>query len=173
MKRISIATALVFVATLAISVFAAEHANFAGNWTLDASKSQGGMGGGQQGGEVTMTVTVEGDVIKTATTAPGRDGTPRTRNQEINTDGKSHEVQGGGGGMGGGPSTVTATWSADGKTLKVETDRAFTNQQGEAMKIHSVATWSLSADGKVLTIESSTEGGPRGPSKSTQVYNKK
>lgn len=174
MKRSSIRCAVLVAGTLALtSVAFADHANFVGTWVLDKSKSEGGGGfggggGGQQRPDITRVITAAGDTLNVADTITAPDGQSRQRNQTMKTDGKPAEMQMGGQ---GGTATAKASWSEDGKTLKVETDRTV-NFGGQEGRIHTVSTWSLSPDGSTLTIESASET-PRGQQRSKQVFQKK
>jgi hypothetical protein len=65
-----------------------------------------------------------------------------------------------------GEKTTVCKWSADGKTLSMESLQVF-NRDGQSMEMKSVEV--LSLDGKSLIIESTVET-PRGERKSKTVY---
>ncbi|HEY6045102.1 MAG TPA: hypothetical protein VIU65_00785, partial [Pyrinomonadaceae bacterium] len=85
---------------------------------------------------------------------------PRT----YNLDGKEVLSEG----QMGGSSAVKATWSSD--TLELSTVTSG-NRDGQEFKFTSTDKLSLSADGKVLTINRHRES-PRGTTDSTLVFNK-
>jgi len=70
----------------------------------------------------------------------------------------------------GGSSSTKATWSSDSSTLELSTVRSG-NRDGQEFKFTTVDKLSLSADGKVLTINRHSES-PRGTTDSTLVFNK-
>ena len=88
--------------------------------------------------------------------------------QVYNLDGK--EVTSEAGGQVGGTNTMKSTWSSDGKTLELSSIRAG-NFNGNEFKATSVDKLSLSADGKVLTVNRHSES-PRGTTDATLVFNK-
>jgi Tol biopolymer transport system component len=69
-----------------------------------------------------------------------------------------------------GDSKSDAKWSADGKSLTIETSRTM-NMNGESMTMKSTEVWTLT-DAKTLTI-AATRQGPNGEVKTTMVYDKK
>jgi hypothetical protein len=154
----------------AVAVGAAAKPNFTGTWVLDATKSEGG-GGGPQGGAMpteTMTVKQDGDKIAAERKIKGQQG-ERVQNDAYTADGKEgeftqqmrgNEVKG----------KRTAKWSADGNVLEVNDKMSFDTPQG-AMTTESNSKWTLSADGKTLTIEG-TRTSPRGEQKFKRVYAK-
>ena len=88
--------------------------------------------------------------------------------QTYNLDGK--EVTSEAGGQMGGTNTMKATWSEATKTLELMSVRAG-NFNGNDFKATTTDKMSLSADGKVLTINRHSES-PRGAQDSTLVLNK-
>jgi len=68
------------------------------------------------------------------------------------------------------PRTSAAVWSADGKFLVVNSTSVF-ERDGNRMEIKSTESWTLSGEGKVLTIELISTS-PRGERKATLVYDK-
>jgi len=156
MKRAAVlAFALVVVAAIGLG---AQGTNFAGTWAFDQAKSQmpqmGGGGGGRgPGGPMTITQTAAELTIERA----GMGG--QTTKSVYKLDG-SESVNT----TGRGESKSTCKW--DGAKLVMTTTSTF----GERT-MTSTAVYSLSADGKVLTVEQ-TRPGPDGDVKSTMVYNK-
>jgi hypothetical protein len=150
------------VVALAVGLAAQGAPNFSGTWALDQAKSQmpqmgGGRGGpGGGGGPMTITQTAADLTIE----RQGGQGVMKTAykldgSESVNTTGR-------------GESKSTCKW--DGAKLVVKTVSSFQGPQG-AMTMESTAVYSLSADGKVLTVEQ-TRQSPQGEVKSTMVYNK-
>ena len=156
-------------------------ANFAGNWTYNASKSTqppaggggpgGGGGGGGRGGfgGGDIVATQDANILTVATSRPGQDGTPVTTTMKYTLDGKEtiNTTPGFGGGD---PMKVpsVATYSADGKSLTIVTTRTFNDQ---TMK--TTETWTLT-NPSTLTITSTRPGFNGGdPTTTNRVYDKK
>ena len=186
MKKVLFLTALVCLT--AFSVFAQDKkpADFSGSWTLDVSKSK--LDERSRIESLTMTVTQTEKDIKVET------ATKRTPPPE---GAMSDGGQGGGrrrGGFGGGDGTTTYT--LDGKETSSETDggmgkvsvklkaeleggsklklsatRTFNTPNGEAT-MTTKELWSLSDDGKTLTVKRDMET-PRGTNSSEMVFTKK
>jgi hypothetical protein len=181
MKKILFMTA--FVCLLAVSAFAQKKTDFSGSWTLDVSKSK--LDERMRVESMTKNVTQTDKDIKVETATkrlPMPDGA----------------MQGGGGmrrgGFGGGDGTFTytldgkessaevdgqmgkmpiklkATVESDGK-LKLSSVSTFSGQMGE-ITITTKETWSLSDDGKTLTIKRESES-PRGTQSSEMVFTRK
>jgi hypothetical protein len=165
MKRVLL---LALVAALAVpySAFAQAKPNFAGTWTLDAAKSDpapagrggagggaggpggGAGGGGGRGGGGPVTITQTATDITIGMNTYKLDGTPV-------------DIQG----RGGATSKAKATW--DGANLVITTT---TDVQGAS--IEQKAVRSLSADGKEMTVVTTTTGGPAAGAPRKQVYTK-
>jgi hypothetical protein len=157
MKRVLL-VALISALAVPYSAFAQAKPSFAGTWTLDAAKSDapparggggGGGGGGRGGGgggPVTITQTATDITIGMTT---------------YKLDGSSVDVQG----RGGATSKAKAMW--DGMNLVITTTSDF---QGTA--IEQKAVRSLSADGKEMTVVTTTAGGPQAGAPRKQVYTK-
>lgn len=174
--------------------------NFAGTWTLDKSKSQG-LSQRVQNAEsvswvITQTekeITIEEKIAGAggpgggggggaAAGAPAAGGAPQGSGQGGG--------QGGGRGMGmGGPRTYNldgsettgdtgrgkfarkATLSSDGKTLELVNKVTGQTPDGNEFVFTTTDKLTLSADGKVLTVNRHSES-PRGTQDSTWVFNK-
>ena len=181
MKKLIIAAGL--ITALALAAFGTTGGlpvSFAGSWTLDKAKSQGLDQRMQNAESVTCVITQDDNTISVEWKIAG--GQPPAG------------APSGGGGMGGGrgpagPRTynldgkevtsegpmsstnaVKATWSDATKTLELSTVSTG-NRDGQEFKITRVDKLSLSADGKVLTINRHSES-PRGAQDSTLVFNK-
>lgn len=184
-KNLQIAlSAMIILAFLAMpySTFAqAGKANFSGNWVLNAEKSQMGMPQGQgqppqgqppqgagQGqrmggfGGGPLTVKQEANLLTQTRTRTGQDGTPTTTETKVTLDGKEtvNASQ-------RGDSKLTATWSADGKSLTIVTKRSFND-----MEMVTTEVWSLT-DANTLAVKSTRRGMDGADMTSTMVYDKK
>jgi len=178
----------VFVCLTALSAFAQDKKapDFSGNWTLDTSKSKLDERARIESMTLTVTQTDKDVKVETATKRlpPPADA--------VQGDGG----QGGGrrrGGFGGGDAAMT--YSLDGKETTTETEgqmgkslvkqkaeldggklklssvRVMNTQMGE-VSITTRETWTLSGDGKTLTVKRETES-PRGTNSSEMVFTKK
>lgn len=177
--------AAICLALGAISAAAQTKPDFSGIWELDKSKSQ--LGERSRVDNMTLTVSQTAKELKVDTA---------TKRQEPPAAGAPQGGMGRGmgrGGFGGGDGSVT--YSLEGKETSINLDgpngpmpvkyrasieggkanlsstRSFSGPMGD-ITITTKDTWSLSADGKTLTIvrEQST---PRGTNNSTMVFNKK
>jgi hypothetical protein len=185
MKKALFLTALFCL--LAVSAFAQDNkkaTDFSGGWTLDAGKSK--LGERARIESMTMTVTQTDKDIKVET------ATKRLPPPEGAGGGQGGGMRRGGG-FGGGDGTTTYT--LDGKETSIEADgpmgkipvklkaelepgklkltssRTFNTQMGEAT-MTTKEIWTLSDDGKTLTVKRDTET-PRGTNSSEMVFTKK
>jgi len=153
MKRV---LSLALAAALVVPFIAQAQAkpDFSGTWTLDAAKSdpapagRGGGGGGRGGGgggPVMIKQSATDITIGMAT---------------YKLDGSETEIQGR-----GGVQKAKAAW--DGAKLVITTA---IDMQGTAITTKAVR--SLSADGKEMTVETTTTGAPQGGGTRKQVYTK-
>jgi hypothetical protein len=174
MKTLKFFTA---AALLFVFMSATAQVNFSGSWTLNAEKSQlaapggggpggGGPGGGGPGGGGPMVVTQAGNDLSVETTRRGFEGEDTKIVTKYSLDGKQTETTRTSP-MGDMKSKLTATWSADKKTLTIVTTMDF---DGNEMK--TTETWKLSADGKSLSVASVRPGFDGGETKTTRVYDK-
>jgi len=156
MKRIMI-LALALAAMAAFGA-AADKPNFSGDWTADFTKSDTGP----MPAPASMTRKVEhNDPAVTVTEV--QTGGPQgdiTLNSKYSTDGKETINQ-----MMGADSKSTAKW--DGKALVIATNVDF---QGTAVTFTD--KWTLSDDGKVMTVARHIAA-PQGEFDATYVMNKK
>ena len=181
---------LYFVAAVfclcAVSAFAQEKAtpdkDFSGVWNLDVSKSK--LDERSRIESMTMTVAQTGKELK-VTTETKRKAPPA-------------DAAGGGGGRGGrgfGGGDGTTTYTLDGKEtttqretqmgsipvkhtamldqgrVRISSSSNFSGQSGE-ITITTKETWTMSDDGKTLTVERESTS-PRGTNSSTMVFAKK
>lgn len=179
---------------LAISAFAQDKkADFSGNWTLDVSKSKLDERARIESMTMNVTQTDKDLKVETATKRmPPPDGAMQGGGGQGGGMGRGGGF--GGGGFGGGDSTTT--YNLDGKETKIsqetqmgavpvslkakiETDgklklsqsRTINTQMGE-ISITTKETWTLSDEGKTLTVKRETET-PRGTNSSEMVFTKK
>ncbi len=182
MKKALFLTA--FVCLLAVSAFAQDNkkTDFSGSWTLDASKSK--LGERARIESMTMTVTQTDKDIKVETATKrlpppagamqdgggqgggmrrGGDGT-----SVYSLDGKETTTETEGQ---MGKSLVKQKAELDGGKLKLSSTRIFNTQMGE-VSINTKEIWTLSDDGKTLTVKRDMET-PRGTNSSEMVFTKK
>ena len=148
-------------------------ANFSGNWTFNAEKSQmgqpqgqgqgGGMRGGFGGGNIV--VKQEANLLSVEQTRQGQDGQSVTTTSKYTLDGKESVNT-----TGRGDSKSTATWAPDGKSLTIVTTRSF-ERDGQTTEMKTTEVWSLTS-ANALSV-TSTMNTPNGERKTTRVYDKK
>ncbi len=176
MKKVSILTGMLCALIMSAAAFAQDGtADYSGSWKLNVSKSD--LGERSRIQSMDMNVSISGNEMS------------------VERMPKLAEGQGGGGGMGpgrgmpgggkmtydlsgkqtsasigmGGEVKLTAGKESGGK-LKLTQVRNLETQMG-ALTLTTVETWELSADGKTLTVKSSTET-PRGNRSQTLVFEK-
>jgi len=190
MKRVLFLTAMVCL--LAFSAFAQDKkaTDFSGNWTLDVSKSKLDERARIESMNLTVAQTDKDIKVETATKRlPPPEG----------AGGGQGNGQGGGGrgmgrgGFGGGDGTNTYTLDGketsieeegrmgkipvklkaelDGGKLKLSAVRTINTPNGE-VSVTTKESWTLSEDGKTLTVKRDTES-PRGTNSSEMVFTKK
>jgi Tol biopolymer transport system component len=168
MRLISLTVMLALI-TPVIANAQAGKANFAGDWTLNAEKStqpQGGQGGGgMRMGGGNFVATQEANLLTVVRTRTGQDGQPTTTTMKYTLDGKESINT-----SPRGDSKSVATWSADGKSLTIETSRTM-DMNGESRTMKSTEVWVLT-DAKTITV-ASTRQSPNGDVKSNMIYEKK
>lgn len=167
MRLLSVTVILALIAPVMINAQAGK-ANFAGSWAVNAAKGTPAPAGGQGGGGGMMrmgggdfTATQDANLLTVTRTRTGQDGTPMTTVTKYSLDGKEtiNTTQ-------RGETKVTATYSADGKTLTV-----VSKSQGQNGERVSTEAWTLT-DAKTLAV-TSTRQGQDGEVKTTVVYDKK
>ena len=143
------AAALVLFAVLAGSAAAQTQAkvpDFSGTWKLDEAASTN-VSPNMKG--AVLVVEQKGDRIR-VTPAPQGAGKILLAGEEIIADGQAYEK-----GVGGGKAVVTARWSADRKSLELETSGT---EPVKKLKMLQIARWSLSADRSTWLRETRTTG---------------
>ena len=168
MRLISLTIILALIAPVMINAQAGK-TNFAGTWTLNAEKSTqppaGQGGGGMRMGGGNFVATQEANLLTVERTRTGQDGQATKITMKYTFDGKESVNT-----SPRGDSKSVAKWSADGKSLTIETSRTM-DMNGESRTMKSSEVWSLT-DAKTLTVNG-TRQGPDGEVKTTMVYEKK
>ena len=180
MKQTLFAAALCCM--LSIAAFAqAKPADFSGTWTLDVSKSKLDERARIESMTLTVAQTAKDIKVDSKTTRAPR------------PEGSGGGMGGGRGGFGGGDSSMTYTLDGkattiqqespmgtvpvsltgklDGGTLNLASSRTFNGPNGEVTAT-TKDTWTLSPDGKTLTVNRESVS-PRGTNSSTMVFVKK
>jgi hypothetical protein len=171
MKLLSLTIVLAMIMPVVTNAQAGK-TNFAGSWTFNATKStQPPAGGGGQGGGMRMmggdrVVTQEANLLTSATTRNGQDGTPTTTTLKYTLDGKESINT-----NPRGDSKSVATWSADGKSLTVKTSRTM-DMNGQSMTMVTDEVWTLT-DAKTLSVATTRNGRDGAPTTTTSIYDKK
>lgn len=159
---------LTFILAILIPVITNAQAgkvNFAGTWALNAEKSALGEGPGSRMFGGNFVATQEANLLTVVRTRTNQNGEASTSTMKYTLDGKEsiNTSQ-------FGDSKSVAKWSADGKTLTIETSRTF-ERNGQSTTFKSTEVWSLT-DAKILSI-AATRQGRDGEVKTTMVYDKK
>ncbi len=131
---------LTLTALAAALCFAADKPNYSGLWKINAAKSD--FGPMPQGPEkFERTIDHKDPAIK-ITTVQSMGGNERTTTVEYTINGQEQTIK-----AGAGEAKVTPAW-------KDEKLVVLSKREVQGMEIKSSESWSLSADGKVLTVDS-------------------
>ena len=185
MRKLFVGSALacVLLANI-VAAGAAAQTNFAGTWALDKSQSKDLPPQWANLESLTLTVTQDAQqvTVASATTMAqdanaagggmgggrrGMGGFPPSATYKLDGTETTVEAMGGRGGT----STMKAEWKDGGKTLVLKRVSKF-NAGGNDVTATTTEEWTLSADGKTLTVKRTSES-PRGTQSSTLVFNKK
>lgn len=140
--------------------------NFAGTWEFNAEKSQlGDNPFGQRMWAGNFVVTQDANLLTVSRTRTNQNGESVTTTMKYTLDGKESVNA-----SPRGDSKSIAKWSADGKTLNIETSRTF-DMNGQSMTMKSSEAWSL-IDAKTVSIVYTFQGRD-GEMKATVVSVKK
>lgn len=141
--------------------------NFTGDWTLDRDKSElgepgpgGGGGRGRGMGLSAISITHEGDALVLKRKVEFQ-GEARVFESRLTTDGKESVNEGFRG------SSIKSKTHWEGMKLTTESVMETPNGTRETKEVRS-----LSPDGKIMTVETTSKGG-FGEGTRTLVYNKK
>lgn len=141
------------------------NADFKGDWTYNESKSKLAEGRFRMNAQK-LKVGMEGEAMSIERTSASPNGDNVVTSEKLTFDGKSAESTV----FGNSKKKSTATWSADGQTMTINSTIAF-ERDGNTMEIKTVEIWKLIDGGKSLSIES-TSTSQRGTTTNTFVYDK-
>jgi hypothetical protein len=127
---------------------AAAKANFSGTWTLDKTKSEGLPPTIK---DQILTVTQADDKLTIESKLVTEQG-DQVNNDVYMLDGKPADFTSKGPGGAEGKGKRTAKWSADGNGIEVTEAITYETPNG-AVAVDITRKWTLSADGKTLTID--------------------
>ena len=139
--------------------------DFSGTWKLNENKSELGQFGAR-GVPSKIVIEQKADAISFTRTAMNFQGEEGTSSETMTFDGKESESLV----FGTSKKKSTLKWSGDGKEMVISSNIAF-EMQGQSIDISSVENWSLSSDGKTLTISSKTNT-PQGEIATKSVFDK-
>ncbi len=177
MKKAMILAAILI---MAIAAMAVPGPDFAGKWTLDKANSDPirmgrggpGGGGGAPGGpppdvDITLVIKQSATDITIQRTIAFGGREPRETESKYSLEGKESTVAGM---MGRGEMKAMAKMQGD--KLVIDSKGSFQTPNGDTREVSTHDEYTLSADGKTLTI-TSTRPTPQGDRTSKQVFNKK
>ena len=176
MKKFAISFSIFVMLSAGVMTAFAATPNFSGTWLLDKTKSKDLPRQWENVESVTMTVTQDDKQLtvdnkikrnENADQGGGR-GMGMMGVSTFKLDGSENKVETTG--ERAMTSTFKAVPSKDGKTLELDTVRKG-DFQGNEVTFTTKETWELSADGKTLTVNRSSES-PRGSQSSTLVFAK-
>ena len=167
MRRMVAACAALAALSLCVAAAAAAKANYSGTWVLDISKSEGLPVGLEQ----TVTVTQTDDKLELVIKQKTPQG-ERTVNESHVLDGKAVEFKPNVGPNQPPPTNAkrVSKWAADGAGVEIMDTFDVESPDG-LVTIVVKRSWSLSADGKTLTVIQDVKG-QLGGSQTKRVYNK-
>lgn len=131
------------VLALAVAAIAADKPDFTGNWKLDAAKSDFGQMPAPEKMERLIDHKDPSIKIKTTQSTPNGD---RTMDTAYTLDGKEQKQE-----TPRGVVMYTPKW--EGAIVVIDSKRTM-NVQGQQVEITGVERWSLSEDGKTMTVDS-------------------
>ncbi|HEX8265664.1 MAG TPA: hypothetical protein VF596_09680 [Pyrinomonadaceae bacterium] len=165
---------IIVLAMLALSagiIAAAVKADFSGAWAMDVGKSEGVPPGLTS----TMIVNQTGDRVEIETTIKRAEGDERTTKDVFILDGKETDFTPpllNGAGASVKRAKRTSKWTAGGNGFEATETAVLNSPEGDEDTIKAARRWTLSSDGKTLTIEMTMEN-PNGTSKTKRVFVKK
>lgn len=145
---------------LSVAVVAAD---FSGTWVLNREKSELGDGPGGRMAAKKMVVEQKENSLKIESTREGRDGSDRTRIQEMTLDGKENKET-----TEFGESATTAQIVED--VLTIASTRTF-ERDGQTNSMQVEQKWSLQEEGKQLVVNMKSNS-PWGESELKLIYDK-
>lgn len=141
-----------------------DRTNLSGEWKLNEGKSD--LGPMQQFATRVIKINQTNDSITIAQTSPSFNGGDRTLSETWTYDGKETATTL----FGSSTKKSTAKWSDDGKSLAFNYVLNL-DFGGQAIEIKGTETWSLSDDGKTLTIQNNSTSS-QGDMSTKAVYDK-
>lgn len=157
-----------FFLSTAFTALAAPKADFSGKWILDEEKSQGLPKGMTQ----VMTVTQNGEELNVTTKVyPAADMIASLVTDIYDLTGKETQYVAQRMGIPG-QGRRTAKWAADRKGFDVSEEAVVEIPKQGAVKTEISRRWTLSDDGKMITIDIVSKD-PQGETKSKRVFVKK
>ncbi len=163
--NISLPFLFAFVSLSLLSGSLIAQPNFSGSWTFNESKST--LGEGPMMSATSMTVSQQENLISVDLVQPSFEGGEIKRSEKYTLDGKESVNEGM---MGSSVKTITS-WSEDKKELRFAKTIAF-EMDGEKMEMKLDDVWTISDDGKTLTVKSSMKS-DWGEMNTALVYDKK
>ena len=139
--------------------------NFSGSWAFNESKSI--LGEGPMMSATSMNVDQQEDLISMDLVRPSFDGGDMKVSEKYTLDGKESVNEGM---MNSSIKTIT-TWSDDKNQLKFAKTILF-DMNGDTMELKITDVWSMSDDGKALTVKSAMTS-QMGDTNLVLVYDKK
>jgi hypothetical protein len=158
MKRVLTAVAIGLLVLVGASSLQAQGNAVVGTWKLNLEKSKFDPGPGPK--SLTRTVTTDGDGLKYTFEGVGADGKALSYGFSVKFDGKDYPVTGA---MPGGVDTIS------GKRVDANHYEATTKKGG---KVIGNAKVTVSADGKVTTVDSMGTNAAGAKTHDVQVYDK-
>ena len=160
MVMLSLSVMLAFVAQGNLNAQAGK-TSFAGSWAFNAEKSdqpqQGGGGGGRGmfGGD--FIAKQDGNLLQVERTRTNpQSGETTTTTTKYTLDGKESVNT-----SARGESKSVATWSADGKSLTINTALSFTGQDGTVRETKLKEVWTITGTELTIVSTSPTQDGER------------
>lgn len=167
LKNLAVGSALMVVAS--VIALASLKANFAGEWNMDKSKSEGLPPEMAQ----TMTVVQDGDKVSIETTVINGDQKQSIKDNYL-LDGSAQDFAPQANtpeGVITGKGKRNAKWNDDGKGFVVSDEAKFESPEGEVI-VTTVRKWALADDGKTLLIEINSKT-PNGERITKRTFNRK
>jgi hypothetical protein len=139
--------------------------NFSGTWALNEGKSELGQGGGR-GVASKIVAEQKADAIGLTKTSKNFQGEEVTASETLSFDGKESESIV----FGTAKKRSTLKWAADTQTFTISST-INVDRGGQSMEFKASETWSLAADGKTLSVQTSFST-PNGDITTKAVYDK-
>jgi hypothetical protein len=140
------------------------NADFKGDWNFNEQKSK--LAEGRRMNAQKIKVGQEEDATVIERTLASQNGDNIVSSEKLTFDGKTAESTV----FGTSKRKSTATWSADGQSMTINSTIAF-ERDGNTTEIKIVEIWKLTDSGKSLSIDYTTTS-PRGTTTNTLVYDK-